>query len=78
VPTKLFEYMAMGLPVVASDPLPIHHFLEWTEAGLLVAPDSAYAHAGQMTYLVRRQTLFDKWWWQAIGELRSQISRDMS
>ena len=52
VPTKLFEYLACGVPVVASD-LPsiraLHNHGNW---GILVDPDDPRAHADAIGYLL--------------------------
>lgn len=45
VPTKLFEYFACGLPVVASDLPSIRRFREVADWGLLVEPHDPAAHA---------------------------------
>lgn len=45
VPTKLFEYFACGLPVVASDLPSIRRFREVADWGLLVDPRDPAAHA---------------------------------
>jgi glycosyltransferase involved in cell wall biosynthesis len=45
VPTKLFEYMAYGLPVVSSDLDSTRRFVEDGVSGHLVRADDAGAHA---------------------------------
>lgn len=45
VPTKLFEYMAFGLPVVSSDLESTRPFIEPGVTGLLVPADDTKAHA---------------------------------
>ena len=45
VPTKLFEYLACGLPVVASDLPSIRRFLAVADWGLLADPSDPAAHA---------------------------------
>ena len=40
IPTKLFEYMAYGLPVVSSDLTPVQPYLADGECGLLAASDT--------------------------------------
>jgi len=52
VPTKLFEYMACALPVVASDLPPIRHYVAETDCGLLVPPDQPQAFAEAVEYLL--------------------------
>ena len=53
VPTKLFEYMAYGLPVVSSDLPSVRPFLREGEAGRLVPPQDPEAHAEAIVYLLR-------------------------
>ncbi len=51
IPTKMFEYMACGLPIVASDLLPIRQFMGDLNCGLLVDPTDPQAHAEAILYL---------------------------
>lgn len=51
IPSKEFEYMACGLPIVGSDLPPIRRFVEAAGAGLLAIPDDAHSHAAQIAYL---------------------------
>jgi glycosyltransferase involved in cell wall biosynthesis len=53
IPTKQFEYMAAGLPIVASDLAPIRRFVAASQAGRLAVPDNVSAHAAEIAYLVR-------------------------
>ncbi len=57
IPTKLFEYMACGLPVVGSDLPPIRRFVQDAQAGLLAAPADPQAHADQILCLVQNPEL---------------------
>ncbi len=52
VPTKLFEYLACGLPVVASDLPSIRRFLAVADWGLLADPSDPVAHARAIGYLL--------------------------
>jgi glycosyltransferase involved in cell wall biosynthesis len=52
IPTKQFEYMAAGLPIVASDLAPIRRFVPASRAGRLAVPDDARSHADEIAYLV--------------------------
>jgi glycosyltransferase involved in cell wall biosynthesis len=45
IPTKLFEYMAYGIPVVSSDLLPIRPFVQNGANGYRVTADDPVAHA---------------------------------
>jgi len=53
VPTKLFEYMAYGLPVVSSDLASTRPFVRDGENGYLVAPAEPQAHAEAILHLLR-------------------------
>lgn len=52
IPTKLFEYLAYGLPVVGSDLPPVRQFLVPGETGLLVSPEDPAAHAEALLSLL--------------------------
>ncbi len=45
IPTKLFEFMALGMPVVLSDLPPTRHFVAAGDAAVAVLPDDAEAYA---------------------------------
>jgi glycosyltransferase involved in cell wall biosynthesis len=51
-PNKLFEYMACGLPIVASDLPSLRQVIGKAGCGLLVRPDDARAHAEAIAYLL--------------------------
>jgi glycosyltransferase involved in cell wall biosynthesis len=51
-PNKIFEYMACGLPIVASDLPSLRQVIGQARCGLLVAPDDARAHAQAIAYLL--------------------------
>lgn len=51
IPNKLFDYMAAGLPVVASDVPPVRRVVEQHDCGLLVPPGSPDALARSIARL---------------------------
>jgi glycosyltransferase involved in cell wall biosynthesis len=53
VPTKLFEYMAFGLPVVSSDLPSIRPFMDGKANGLLVEAGDPAAHAAALLRLLQ-------------------------
>jgi glycosyltransferase involved in cell wall biosynthesis len=52
IPTKLFEYMASRLPVVASDLPPARRFMNGLDCGFLVEPAHPQAYAEAIEYLL--------------------------
>jgi len=54
IPTKIFEYWASGLPVIASDLPPIRPFLSDRKNGLLFDPSSAEDLARAIRWCVER------------------------
>jgi glycosyltransferase involved in cell wall biosynthesis len=52
IPSKMFEYWACGLPVLASDLPPIRQFLVEGQNGYLFAPASAVQLAERIAYLL--------------------------
>lgn len=59
IPTKLFEYMAYGLPVVSSDLPSTRPFVTHGGSGLLVEATSAEAHAEAIIRLLQEPPLAD-------------------
>jgi len=53
VPTKLFEYMAYGLPVVSSDLQSVRQFLDQDKTGLLVPAADPDAHSQAIITLLK-------------------------
>ena len=54
LPTKLFEYMAYGLPVVSSDLQLIRKYVRDNENGYLVEPADPEAHAQAILRILKR------------------------
>jgi glycosyltransferase involved in cell wall biosynthesis len=54
IPSKMFEYWACGLPVIASDLPPIRRFLSDGEQGLLFSPDSAASLAQAIRFMLEQ------------------------
>jgi glycosyltransferase involved in cell wall biosynthesis len=52
IPTKMFEYMACGLPIVASDLPPIRRFIAESACGILVNATNAHEHAEAILYML--------------------------
>ncbi len=79
IPTKMFEYMACGLPIVASDLPPIRRFIAESECGILVNATNAHEHAEAILYLLDhpdgaqrmgengRRAVEEKYNWQSEG-----------
>jgi glycosyltransferase involved in cell wall biosynthesis len=57
IPTKLFEYMAYGLPIVSSSLRSTRPFIQDGENGYLVTPDSPKAHAEAMLNILNNENL---------------------
>ncbi len=78
VPTKLFEYMAYGLPVVSSDLESTHPFVAPGITGHLVSPEDPQAHAdailavlgnreeSERMGLAGRQQVVERYNWPAV------------
>jgi glycosyltransferase involved in cell wall biosynthesis len=70
VPTKLFEYMAYGLPIVTGDLLSTRRFVQDGENGYRVAADDPQAHAEAIVRLLRNPELA-----QALGRNGQELVR---
>ncbi len=60
IPHKLFQYMYLGKPVIASDCLPIKRILKETEAGLVYRSGNIQELAGMISKLSVDKGLFSK------------------
>jgi glycosyltransferase involved in cell wall biosynthesis len=60
IPTKLFEYMAFGLPVVSSDLASTRPFIAGKGNGILVEAGNPTAHAAAILQLLRDPTLRER------------------
>jgi len=75
-PTKMFEYMAMGLPVVVSDVPLYREVIESADCGFCVDPESPQAVADAIGWLISnpdraaqmgqrgRQAVLDRYSWE--------------
>lgn len=54
IPTKLFEYMSYGLPIVASDLASVRPFVHTDQNGITVPPADSHAHAEAILALLRQ------------------------
>jgi glycosyltransferase involved in cell wall biosynthesis len=52
IPSKMFEYWACGLPVIASDLPPIRHFISDRETGLLFSPERPESLAEAIQFMM--------------------------
>jgi glycosyltransferase involved in cell wall biosynthesis len=80
IPTKMFEYMSFGLPIVASNRLTIRRFLDGLDCGFLVRPGDPQELAEAIEYLLNcpaeaermgengRQAIEERYNWEAEGE----------
>jgi glycosyltransferase involved in cell wall biosynthesis len=60
IPTKLFEYMAFGRPVVSSDLASIRPFIAGKDNGILVEAENPTAHAAAILRLLRDPALRER------------------
>jgi glycosyltransferase involved in cell wall biosynthesis len=52
IPTKMFEYMSFGIPIVVSNRLAIRRFMDGLDCGLLVEPGDVQGFAEAIEYLL--------------------------
>lgn len=55
IPTKQFEYMARGIPIVGSDLPPIRKYVIEANAGLLAKPNDPKSHAREIYALIKNK-----------------------
>jgi glycosyltransferase involved in cell wall biosynthesis len=60
IPTKLFEYMAAGIPILGSDLPPIREYVLGNEAGLVAEPTDPSSHAEQVNVLMQSAELAEQ------------------
>ena len=89
VPTKLFEYLACGLPVVASDLPSLRRFRDQGNWGYVVKADDAAAHAWAIAHLLKnpeeaqamgrrgRQSVEQCWNWDVESEKLAAFYRGL-
>jgi glycosyltransferase involved in cell wall biosynthesis len=75
-PTKIFEYMAAGLPVIASDFPLWRQFLEPLDCVLLVNPLDPVAIAGAVNWLLQHPAEAEEMGRRGAGLVRSRFSWD--
>lgn len=57
IPTKMFDYMACGLPIIGSDLPPIRRYVDESKAGLLATPDDPHSFAEKIAFLAHHWEL---------------------
>ena len=75
-PTKLFEYMGLGKPIVASDLEQIGEVIEHERTGLLCPPGDAEAAAQAVVRLLGDDALRDRLGTAALAEAEARYSWD--
>ncbi|MBN1509388.1 MAG: glycosyltransferase family 4 protein [Sedimentisphaerales bacterium] len=85
LPNKLFDYMLVGLPAIASDFPLYREVVEGSRCGLLVDPSKPQEIAGAMEYLIKhpgearrmgengRQAVLEQYNWEREGERLLEI-----
>jgi len=89
-PTKLFEYMIAGLPVVATDLLQLGKIVKDAQCGILVEPGNPQAMADAIQWLLEhpadahamgnrgRQAILQTYNWNSQAELLLQLYRSVT
>lgn len=90
IPTKLFEYMSAGLPVVASDLPTIRRFMDGLDCGFLVEPANPEEFANSIEYLLSHpaeakhmgengcQAVEERYHWQIESEKLISLYRQLA
>ncbi len=74
LPNKLFDYMAAGLPVVATDIPPIRRIVDETDVGLLTPPGDAGAFAQAVLRLFREPELRSRYGKHGVAAIAGRYS----
>lgn len=59
IPTKVFEYMAMGLPIIASDLPETRKILNQANCGILVSPDQPEEYVDAAVHLIENPSEYN-------------------
>ena len=59
LPMKLFEYMAAGMPIIASDLDMTRHIIEEAKCGILVSPDDAKGYVDAATHIMSSLDIYN-------------------
>jgi glycosyltransferase involved in cell wall biosynthesis len=60
IPTKLFEYMSCGLPVISSDLKHITQFIIPTKSGISFEPNNSKDLSRKLNYLLSNPQIIEK------------------
>ena len=77
-PVKLFEYMAMGKPIITSNIGQISEIIEHGETGLLIEPGNYKEFASGILKLVENPQLRDKLGFNARAEFERNYTWEMN
>lgn len=89
IPQKVFEYMACGIPVVASDLSPIRAFIETSNCGILVDPTNPKQVADTLIFFLEhpeearkmgengRKAVVEKYNWEAESRKLITVYEDL-
>lgn len=71
IPTKLFEYMALGVPVVLSDLPPSRPFIHQNDCAFMVGPSDFGSYAEKIIFLLENHTEYKKM--GSIGKKKANV-----